>query len=858
MKRRSLASRGDAPPDRRHDLRGAARPSASTRRPRASRRASEMALGLPYLRGLEAAGGLPVVMPPLGEDAIEPLLDRLDGICLSGGPDLDPGAYGAEPHPELGPTEPDLDRFELARRRARRRPRDADPGDLPRHPGAQRRPRRRAAPAPARALDRDRPPPAHRRRPDQPPRSRSSPAAARRRARRRRASRSSTSTPSTTRRSTGSARGCAVSARAPDGTIEAIEDPSRALPDRRPVARRDARPPPVRGGALPPLRRGLPRRRRRVPAPPRRARSRERRGPPGRPLPAWATWAEPHELGAYTVGIEEEVMLLDQLSWALAHRIDSVLPAPPPRRARRASPPRPTARRWRSRPASTAGRRRRSRSWRRCAASSTTTLRPLSMRAAERRHPPVRGLAGDRRLRRRALPVRLRLDARAGPARADLRPPRPRRRAATPRRRSTPPTGCAPHIPLLLALSVNSPFWQGRDTGLASARTPLFQAFPRVGIPRAFADYAEYVETVDVLIRCDAVPEPTFLWWDVRPQPRFGTVEVRIMDAQTTLADTAALAALVQSIVRARGRGGRASTCEAAMPAGGAGREPLPRRPRRHGRRADRAASWAAGAGPRAARRPARRLPPPRRGARLRGRAGTVMPPGRATGAQRQLELRALGSPAARRRACSPTTSSPATERLAGGKHELADDQVRGQFGLAVADAVDPDLDHDGAAAGVEGVASATISSPGRPAPKTFSFSSIVVKSLARRDAAEGRPGGDGVAERGPDAAVDEAARVQVAAVDDDAAAGVRRPRSRAARFRGRRESCPRELADLLRLDLGDMARAASVPSRGTRRTTLSSQTARRASPRPARRRRTSSPGRPGGRRSPSRSAGCP
>ena len=60
-----------------------------------------------------------------------------------------------------------------------------------------------------------------------------------------------------------------------------------------------------------------------------------------------------------------------------------------------------------------------------------------------------------------------------------------------------------------------------------------------------------------MLIRADAVPEPTFLWWDVRPQPRFGTVEVRIMDAQTTLADTAALAALVQSIVPARGRGGR-------------------------------------------------------------------------------------------------------------------------------------------------------------------------------------------------------------------------------------------------------------------------------------------------------------
>jgi carboxylate-amine ligase len=106
------------------------------------------------------------------------------------------------------------------------------------------------------------------------------------------------------------------------------------------------------------------------------------------------------------------------------------------------------------------------------------------------------------------------------------------------------------HIPLLLALSANSPFWQGRETGLASARTPLFQAFPRVGIPRAFLDYEDYVSTVDLLLRCEAFPEPTFLWWDVRLQPRFGTIEVRIMDAQTTVADSAALAALVQSLVR--------------------------------------------------------------------------------------------------------------------------------------------------------------------------------------------------------------------------------------------------------------------------------------------------------------------
>jgi carboxylate-amine ligase len=106
------------------------------------------------------------------------------------------------------------------------------------------------------------------------------------------------------------------------------------------------------------------------------------------------------------------------------------------------------------------------------------------------------------------------------------------------------------HVPLLLALSVNSPFWQGRDTGLASARTPLFQAFPRVGIPRRFRDYEDYVGTVDLLMRCESMPDPTFLWWDVRPQPRFGTVEVRIMDAQTTVVETASLAALVQCIAR--------------------------------------------------------------------------------------------------------------------------------------------------------------------------------------------------------------------------------------------------------------------------------------------------------------------
>jgi len=126
--------------------------------------------------------------------------------------------------------------------------------------------------------------------------------------------------------------------------------------------------------------------------------------------------------------------------------------------------------------------------------------------------------------------------------------------------------GLRVHVPLMLALAANSPFWQGRDTGLASARVPVFGTFPRVGIPRPFASYAEYVEAVDVLLRCDAFPEPTFLWWDVRLQPRFGTIEVRIMDAQTRAADNAALAALVQCLVRLEATEGYADAAIACRP----------------------------------------------------------------------------------------------------------------------------------------------------------------------------------------------------------------------------------------------------------------------------------------------------
>ena len=110
--------------------------------------------------------------------------------------------------------------------------------------------------------------------------------------------------------------------------------------------------------------------------------------------------------------------------------------------------------------------------------------------------------------------------------------------------------GLRHRVPVLLALSANSPFWQGRDSGFASARTVIFQAFPRAGLPRCFADYADYVEAVDALIASGAIPDPSFLWWDVRLQPALGTVEVRVMDAQSRVREVTPLVALIQSLAR--------------------------------------------------------------------------------------------------------------------------------------------------------------------------------------------------------------------------------------------------------------------------------------------------------------------
>jgi carboxylate-amine ligase len=265
-----------------------------------------------------------------------------------------------------------------------------------------------------------------------------------------------------------------------------------------------------------------------------------------RPLPAWAEW--PDAAVDFTLGVEEEVMLLDPADWSLAHEIDRVLTEIDPEL--------------------------------KAHVTAETHKSALELRTGS--HRDVGSLAGevfalrgqlDRSLRALGLraaaagthPFAVWQETEVGTGARQRRVYDSMRALA----RREPTFGLhvhlgvsspaqaielynrlLSHLPLLLALSANSPLWQGRDTGLASARTPLFQAFPRVGIPRPFGDYRGWVQAVDVLLRSNAFADPTFLWWDVRPQPRLGTVEVRILDAQTTAAETVALVALVQSLAR--------------------------------------------------------------------------------------------------------------------------------------------------------------------------------------------------------------------------------------------------------------------------------------------------------------------
>ncbi len=104
-------------------------------------------------------------------------------------------------------------------------------------------------------------------------------------------------------------------------------------------------------------------------------------------------------------------------------------------------------------------------------------------------------------------------------------------------------------VPLLLALSANSPFWQGFDTGFESSRVKIFETFPRAGLPPAFPDYEAFEGYVDLMVESGAMEDYTYCWWDVRPHAKIGTIELRVLDSQTNLKYTTSLTALTQCLV---------------------------------------------------------------------------------------------------------------------------------------------------------------------------------------------------------------------------------------------------------------------------------------------------------------------
>ncbi|MEY2439636.1 MAG: glutamate---cysteine ligase / carboxylate-amine ligase [Verrucomicrobiota bacterium] len=104
-------------------------------------------------------------------------------------------------------------------------------------------------------------------------------------------------------------------------------------------------------------------------------------------------------------------------------------------------------------------------------------------------------------------------------------------------------------LPHIYALSVNSPFWVGQDTGLKGYRLKVFERFPRTGIPDAFESLSEYEDYCKLLVKTGCVDNAKKIWWDIRLHPFFDTLEVRVCDAQSRVDDTVAIAALIQAVV---------------------------------------------------------------------------------------------------------------------------------------------------------------------------------------------------------------------------------------------------------------------------------------------------------------------
>jgi carboxylate-amine ligase len=249
-----------------------------------------------------------------------------------------------------------------------------------------------------------------------------------------------------------------------------------------------------------------------------------------RPSDTWWRWNEQAARRPWTVGVEEHVMLLEPPAWVLVPAADFVLPRIDGALGTLVAPTKYTAAlKLRSTPhqsvagaiAELGGLRR----------TLTAQLAPYGLRGAcAGVHPFAGWQEAARHEPSFAFHVHVALPGPHGATRVLNR--------------------IRAHLPLLLALSANSPVWQGRASGLASARTPQIQAVGDSGIPPAFADYDDFVETVDGLVRDRAILDPRHVGWDVRLQPQLATIELRIMDAQTRLADCAALTALIQSLVR--------------------------------------------------------------------------------------------------------------------------------------------------------------------------------------------------------------------------------------------------------------------------------------------------------------------
>jgi carboxylate-amine ligase len=106
---------------------------------------------------------------------------------------------------------------------------------------------------------------------------------------------------------------------------------------------------------------------------------------------------------------------------------------------------------------------------------------------------------------------------------------------------------------LLLAVSVSSPYWQGEATGLASSRVTVFEAMPTGGLPSLVHDWTEFNELVETLQKANAITSLKDLWWDIRPSPRYGTLEIRVCDGLATIRETCAIVALAQGLARRAG-----------------------------------------------------------------------------------------------------------------------------------------------------------------------------------------------------------------------------------------------------------------------------------------------------------------